>query len=202
MSQGGPDPQDSWDHALSTAGCGLPSPGAAPLKVKGPRVPSTGLLRSFSLNFGEIEGLRHSQLHSPGGDGHLSPLSFLTLAHQDSKPEVRLQARTKVTLSASSTYWERKLSPRRGFIRCLVSCSCLSCWRPLSTPQSLPGNGVSRRRLGVLPTWGGCWHVTWPLGVLLTQLLHPPESGTSQCGPHTRGCGALCCDGEAITPEM
>lgn len=158
----------------------------------------------LSLNSGEAEGLGHSPVHSPGGHGHPSPLSCLSLAHLGSRPEVRPKARTKVTLSTSSTHWERKLSPRRGFTRCLVSRSCPSCWRPPSSPQSLPGNGVSRHRLGVLPTWGGCWQ-DWgspgPLGALLTQLLHRLESGPSRCDPPTRGCGALHVDGEVITPQ-
>lgn len=42
VSQAGPDAQDSWGRVLSTAGWGPPSPGAAPVKVRGPCAPGTG----------------------------------------------------------------------------------------------------------------------------------------------------------------
>lgn len=129
-----------------TAVC-VPSPGAAPVKAK-----------CSLANLWEAESLRHSQLcfrrQCP---------RFPTELPATSRPEVRLEARTAVTLLASSTnrtnYMDHftmcfpfscvtrtpfhvgacrclpELSPRQEYLRCLVLSRCQSCWRPLINPS-------------------------------------------------------------------
>lgn len=102
----------------------VPRPGAAPVKAK-----------CSLANLWEAESLRHSQLCFRRQCPH-----FPTELPATSRPEVRPEART-----ASSTCWEKELSPGQGCLRCLVLSRCQSCWRPSSILQSLPGNQLSRR---------------------------------------------------------